>query len=386
MRRNGAVALGTEFPGGFQQGEPYTHGPMRIALDATALLKAHRTGVARYVSNLVRALAVAAPEDEFVLCYRLSRFSRRRYRIPPPSPRFSARWIQGGWPGPRGIDVAHGPDARLLRLPGARAVTTVHDVFSLESAEFAREGFRKRKRKRYREIARSSHRILCVSAWTRDAFLRHLPVPAERVVVVPEGVEEAFRPEAAEGTPALRARYGIEGPYAVFVGQLSLRKNIRGLLRAWEGMPRDAPRLVLAGPISHGHEDLEEEVERRGLSGRVILTGYFPEGDIPALLAGAECLVFPSFLEGFGLPALEAMACGIPVVCSDRGALPETTAGIRVPVEPEDPASIREGVLRVLSDEELRADLRRRGLLHAARHRWSEVAIRTLRVYREAAE
>jgi glycosyltransferase involved in cell wall biosynthesis len=354
---------------------------VRIAIEATALMKPQRTGVARYVVNLVRSLAEEAPDDEFLLCYRLSRYARRRHRIPLPGSNFSQHWVQGPIR-PDGVDLVHGPAGRLRIWRGAKSVATVHDVFSLVSTEFATAKFRAKRKRAYLEIAEKADRIICVSPWTRDTFWAHHPIPESRFVVIPHGVEDRFNPEAEARIPAIRANYGILGPYVLFVGELSVRKNVDGMLEALSMMSADGPRLVLAGKPSHGHENIEKQVESRGLADRVQILGYFPDEDMPGLLAGAECLLYPSFLEGFGLPALEAMACGTPVVTTDRGALPHTTGGIHVTVDPDHPESIRDGLLRLLSTDELRADLTKRGLAWAALYRWNVVAKKTLEVYR----
>jgi len=358
---------------------------VRIAIDATPAMKERRTGVARYVENLVQALAAVAPEEDFVLCNRLSRISRRRHRLPIPGPRFRERWVQGPV-GPRGMDVAHGTAARVLRLPGARPVVTVHDVFSLDTKDFANEKFRRRREKSYREAAEHASRIICVSEWTRARFLAHHPDAADRTVTIPHGVEDRFEPAAAERLTEVRSRHGIDGPYLVFVGEISARKNMRRLLDAFAGLPKDSPRLVLAGSPARGYEDIAAEVAAGKLAGRVIVTGYFPDEDLPTLLAGAECLVFPSLMEGFGLPAVEAMACGTPVVASDRGALPEVTGGACVTVDPESPESIREGIVNVLDDEDLRARLIEKGIARARALDWKRVGRRTLAVYRGVCE
>lgn len=356
---------------------------MRIALDGSSSMKPFRTGVARYVVNLVEGLAAAlAPEDRATICYRISRYGRRAHRLPEPDGRFRRAWIQGGL-GPRRFDVAHGPDGRLLSLGGAARVVTIHDVFSLLTDEFGSERFREGRRRRYREIAAKADRILCISTWTKETYLEHHPgVDPDRVAVIPLGVEDRFRPEAAAGAEAVRRRWGIDGPYVLFVGEISRRKNVHRMLDAVEGMPADAPALVLAGRPPRGGDDFLGTLERRGLAGRVIPTGFFPDEDLPALLAGAECLLFPSLMEGFGLPVLEGQACGVPVVASDRGALPETGGGAVVTVDPEDPDSIREGVLRVLGDSGLRTRLVAAGRERVAGYRWENVARRTLDLYR----
>jgi len=347
-------------------------------------MKPERTGVARYALNLVYALAEAAPDDEFVLCYRLSRFSRRRHRIPLPTAQFSQRWIQGRVR-PRGIDLVHTTDARVHDWKGVPCVSTVHDVFSLSSNDFASEKFRKRRADHYQAVAERATRIVAVSEYTRDEFWRHHPINEDRFVVIPEGVEDRFRPEAGAGGAPVQREFGILGPYVLFVGELSVRKNVLNLLDAWAGIPDEAPTLVLAGRHRPDQLNVPEEVKTRGLAGRVVLTGYFPDQSLPALYAGAECFVYPSLLEGFGLPVLEAMASGTPVVTSDRGALPEVSGGHRIAVDPEDPESIRWGILRVLFDAGLADSLRDRGLRWASLFRWPEVAAKTIAVYREVA-
>jgi glycosyltransferase involved in cell wall biosynthesis len=157
------------------------------------------------------------------------------------------------------------------------------------------------------------------------------------------------------------------------------------MLEAISLMPMDSPRLVLAGKPSHGHRNIESQVKYRNRAHRVQILGYFPDEDMPGLIAGAECLLYPSFLEGFGLPALEAMACGTPVVTSDRGALPHTTGGIHVSVDPDRPESIRDALQRLLGSDALKADLGRRGLAWAGLYGWRVVAKKTLDVYRELA-
>ncbi|MEN8149897.1 MAG: glycosyltransferase family 1 protein [Planctomycetota bacterium] len=347
-------------------------------------MKPERTGVARYALNLVYALAEAAPDDEFVLCYRLSRFSRRKHRIPLPTAKFSQRWIQGGVR-PRKVDVVHTTDARVHDWRGVPCISTVHDVFSLSSDEFASGKFRKRRADQYEAIAERATRIVAVSEYTRDEFWRHHPIDEDRFVVIPEGVEDRFRPEAAAGGQPVQREFGIHGAYVLFVGELSVRKNVLNLLDAWAGMPDESPTLVLAGRHRSDQLNVPEEVKMRGLAGRVVLTGYFPDRALPALYAGAECFVYPSLLEGFGLPVLEAMACGTPVVTTDRGALPEVSGGHRIAVDPEDPESIRGGILRVLTDPGLAESLRDRGLRWASLFRWPEVAKKTAAVYREVA-
>jgi glycosyltransferase involved in cell wall biosynthesis len=338
-------------------------------------MKAERTGIGRYVENLVNALAsvtASGGRERFELWYRLSRYSRREHRLPPP-PGWTQHWVQGAIR-PRGVAVHHSTDARAPRLGGTKVVATVHDLFSLDVEGYATERFREKKRRRYREIAERADRIIVLSRWTRSRFLKHHPdTPEDRFAVVPGGVEDRFRPASPEQIAAVKKKYGIEGPYALHVGDLSARKNVRGLIAAFEGMNSDAPRLVLAG-----------RPDQR-FAGTAVFTGFVDDTDLPALYSGAICVPIVSFLEGFGLTVLEAMACGTPVVSSGRGALEEVTGDVRILVEAEDPDSIREGVLELAGDEDLRRDLSERGRKVAAEYTWRRAAERTLEAYREAA-
>lgn len=358
---------------------------IRVALDATPAMKAEPTGVAHYVRHLVQALATAAgPDDRFVLCHRLSRWRRRAWRLEPPDARFSRRWVHGAF-GPRDADVAHGPDGRLLPLRRAARVVTIHDVFALEAEGDGRPAWREKMRARYRETAQRADLVLCVSAWTRSRFLAHFPdADATRLRVVPPGVDGRFRPEATEDLPALRASLGLDGPYALFVGALVPRKNPGVLLDAWTRLPAGAPALVLAGPDGGLLASLRAHAERLGIASRVRFAGHLDDAFVPALTAGATCLVLPSRMEGFGLPALEALACGTPVVHSARGGLREATGGHAIEVDPDDPEAVAAGVRRVLDDEATRARLRAEGLAYAAGFGWDRTARATLQAYRDA--
>jgi len=355
-----------------------------VAIDATPAMKAERTGVAHYVRHLVEALASAAgPNDRFLLCHRLSRWRRRAFRLAPPDARFERRWMQGPLR-PRDADVAHGPDGRLLELGGVPRVVTVHDLFAIEDEGDGRPAWREKMRARYRTVAERAGLVLCVSTWTRNRFLAHFPeTDPARLRVVPPGVDGRFSPEAAEDLPPIRARLGLDGPYALFVGALVPRKNPGVLLDAWARLPADAPALVLVGPDGGLLAPLREHAERLGLPSRVRFTGHLDDALLPALTAGAICLVLPSRMEGFGLPALEALACGTPVVHSGRGALREATGSHALEVDGEDPESVAAGVLRVLDEDATRERLRTEGLTYAAGFGWDRTAELTLRAYRD---
>ena len=360
---------------------------LRIGVDASALARKERTGVSRYVLSLVEALGRLDGEDRFTLCYRLSRLRRLAWFHRVKHPRFRTRLFQEGLTPflSRSVDVFHGPDARVPRLGRVPLVATVHDVFSLDSEKWADAGFREKKRAAYADLAARARLLIFVSSHSRDRFLEHHPVEAARVRVVPEGVEPGFGRIAPGAVDAVRARLDLPAEYLLFVGQLSARKNAVRVLEALARLPAGAPPLLLAGPRKHGWEEVRDAHGRLRLDGRARFLGHVGEADLAPLYAGARALVFPSLDEGFGLPVLEAFACGTPVLASTAGALPETAGGGALLVDPLSIDAIADGMRRLLDDGALRADLVRKGRARAAELTWDEAARRTREVYREAA-
>lgn len=358
---------------------------LRVAIEATAACRASRGGVARYTVGLVRSLVqleqLERNGDRFELCYRLSRWKDRALRLDGEGLR--SRWIQEPiWPLRPGVDVVHGTDARVPSWRGAVRVATVHDVFSLLFDGFAPESFRRRKARRYRDLTRTCDRILAVSRATKEDFLRFCDYPAQRIDVVHEGVDPSFRPLSAEESAPVLQRHALGRPYLLYVGELSRRKNLPGLIRAYAaaGLADDF-ELVLAGAPSFGDHEVHEAIAAAGLERHVRLLGYVPEGDLPALYSAARAFVFPTHYEGFGLPVLEAMACGTAVLAGVRGAVPEIAGGHAVLVEPGDPASIRAGLLEVVATAPERLDAARR---HTRRFTWLACARATREAYLRA--
>ena len=357
---------------------------MRIALDVTPAANPRRTGIGWYAAQLARALAGRIePEDTLLLCTRLSRWRKRRQRPACAGPAVHQRWFQAPF-GPRGApDVFHGTDARLPERCGAALVATVHDVFSLESESYASAKFRARKRARYADIARRAARIIFISSATQRAFLEHFPIARERCAVVHHGVDPRFAPAPSETLAEARRRLGLPERYALYVGGVSVRKNLPTQARGLALSGTDLP-WVWVGADSYGAESILEEV--RAVQGLHLLrSGYLAAEDLPAVYAGAALLTFATLSEGFGLPALEAMACGTPAVVADRGSLPEITGGCALTVDPESAEAIGDAIRQLAHDEPLRRELRQRGLDWVRPFTWERTVRETLGVYRGAA-
>ena len=221
------------------------------------------------------------------------------------------------------------------------------------------------------------------SEHARGALVRYLGLRPERVPVVPLGVSARFGPVPAEPARAVAARYGLDGPYVLYVGAYQARKNILGLIEAFERVRSARPelRLALAGPSPWAYPALGERIERLG-SEAVRALGYVAEPDLPSLYSAASVYVLPSFYEGFGIPVLEAMACATPVVCSTASSLPEVAGDAALLVDPHDHAAIAEAILRAVSDRDLADDLRRRGLARAGGFTWERTAGEYAALYR----
>ncbi|MCA1711195.1 MAG: glycosyltransferase family 4 protein [Actinobacteria bacterium] len=346
---------------------------MRIGLDATPLLGA-RTGVGRYALSLLTALT--AYDDQLVAT--AFTFRGRDQLRPPPGVRVAARpaparalqelWARGEWPPVEllsgNVDVFHATNFVLPPLRRARGVVTIHDLSYLHQPETVSTASA-----RYRALVpRSLERAAAVvtpSATTAELVRAEYDVQVP-VVVTPLGVDPGWF-DAAPPDDALRTELGLPSTYLVFVGTLEPRKDLRTLVDAHRLMV-DAPPLVLVGPPGWG-----EQVDVRGC----ITTGYLEDERLRAVVAGAAALVLPSRDEGFGIPVLEALAAGTPVVASDLPVLREVGGTVTTYAEPGGPASFAAALEQVL-DEPGDRQLRR---AHASAFTWGRCAERTREAY-----
>jgi len=288
------------------------------------------------------------------------------------------------------FDVLFAPNFIPPPTRSRRVVLTVHDLAFRRFPETAPHATRRWLGKLDDALRRAAH-VIVPSRATRDDLIELFSFDPDRVTVVPHGVDRTvFRPPADDEVAGVRRRFGIDGPYLVFIGGLEPRKNLPRLLRAFAEVPGDA-RLVVAGAWvpwnPEGVDQLRPVVDALPpeVRARLAFPGYVGERDKVALLGGAEALAYPSLYEGFGLPVLEAMAVGTPVLTSKVSSLPEVAGDAAVLVDPDDEGAIAEGMTRLLSDRELAASLRAAGLERAARFSWDETAKRTATVLHLAA-
>ena len=340
------------------------------------------TGSGQYLRHLLRALNQVTGDHRFTL-YRPRRIH------PDLKGDLAKLWFeQVGFPlacHRGGVNVAHVPYFAPPLLRNVPLVVTIHDLIPLILAPYRGSVLVRAYTLLVSLAARRADLILADSECSRQDIIRLLRVPPERVWTVYLGVDERYRPLDRAELEAVRRKYGLPPRYILYLGGFDVRKNLTGLLRAFARVAQRQrrPFLAIAGKIPPRETPLFPDprhiVEELGLESRVRFIGWVEEDDKPALYAGALAFVFPSLYEGFGLPVLEAMACGTPVVASRRGSLPEIVGegGLLVDTEEE----LAEAMAQIVEDEELRTRLRERALSQASRFRWEDTARQTLAAY-----
>jgi glycosyltransferase involved in cell wall biosynthesis len=364
---------------------------MRVGIDARIVHYA-RGGIPTYVLYLLRGLAALDVDTDYYVLH-----SRKDRNPPLPGPNFHPvacwtpshhrleRWALGAEVARLRLDLLHTTDFIPPVLGCRRSVITIHDLNFLYYPQFlTAESHRYYNRQIEWAVQRADH-ILADSHATKSDLVSLLDVPLERITVVHLAADPAFRPLAEGQARRVAAQYGLEPGYLLFVGTLEPRKNLPGLLQAYR-LLRDAQvtasPLAIVGGKGWLYDEVFERVETLGLKGHVRFLHDVPNADLPGLYNAASVLATPSFYEGFGLPALEAMACGTPVVVADRASLPEVVGKAGLLVNPEDVDHIAQALTRVLTDEALRARMQTLGLAQAARFTWERTAQATLAVYR----
>lgn len=359
-------------------------------------LRGQLSGVVRYTDELLRALAPRLQANLAVFLTRapdgLDGLPVQRIRAPLPTPNEYARAFWEQCMVPLEVarfrpDVYHSPNYILPAAIGCPSLVTVHDVAFLD-----RSVHRLRSHLYLSVLTlvamRKAARIVCVSGFTRDRLVGRFPWAEPKCRVIGEGISSRFRPQPPATVAAFRARHRLERPYVLFVGTIEPRKNLPRLLRAFEralgrdGLPHD---LVIAGASGWKTGPVRAAYAASPVRERIRFIGYVPDADLPAAYAGADLLAYPSLHEGFGLPPLEAMACGTPVLTSNTTALAEVAGPAALTVDPGDEEALAAGLAALLGDPGRRQALAAAGLGHAALFRWDLVADDMVALYREVA-
>ena len=371
---------------------------MRIAIDAHSV----GTGLGgneSYATNLIEALAEIDQTNRYTLYVTKSEAVER----------FSNRWpnflVRSTLPHTPLIRIPLTLSAELRRNPvdvlhvqftappfsPCPVVVSIHDL----SFEHLPRTFKWRSRKQLRITVRRSVRqaaqVIALSQHGRGDIIDTYKVSPEKITAIPLAAAEHFRPVKNEAElQRVRKIYGIEGDYILAVGAIQPRKNLGRLIAAYSGLRMaqpegKLPKLVLAGKCAWLYDETLHAIAELGLKDSVILTGYVPENDLPTLYSGALCFVYPSYFEGFGLPPLEAMQCGVPVIVGNQTSLPEVVGDAGVLVDPFNVEALAVAIDRVISNSDLRSELGVKGMARAKLFEWRETARQTLAIYEKAA-
>jgi glycosyltransferase involved in cell wall biosynthesis len=368
---------------------------VRIAIDARKL---HDFGIGTYIRNLLKHLALIDRETEYVLLCRpqdvkIAEGLGPNFRtVAEPSRPYSvaeqvmlpARLVA------QNVSLLHEPHYVLPPLVPCRAVVTIHDCIHLMFPQYLPNrlayGYA---RANLWAAAKRAERIFTVSETSKADILRYCDVPAERIIVVYNAIDERFSaPPDLDAVERVRERYQLHGPFALYVGNIKPHKNLERLIDAFDLVRRsgfERLELLIIGDQISKYPRLRRAVDRHKLHKHVRFLGFVADDTLAALYRLATVFVFPSLYEGFGLPPLEAMASGTPVVTSNRSSLPEVVGDAAVLVDPYSAASIAEGIQRVLGDADLRRTLTQRGLARAAEFSWDTSIRRIREVYMDVA-
>ena len=368
---------------------------MRIAIDARKL---HDFGIGTYIRNLLKHLALIDRETEYVLLCRpqdvkvASQVGPNFRAVVEPSRPYSiaeqvmlpARLVA------QNVSLLHEPHYVLPPLVPCRAVVTIHDCIHLMFPQYLPNrlayGYA---RTNLWAAARRAERIFTVSESSKADILRYCDVPAERIIVVYNAIDERFAtPPDPEAVERVRERYRLNGPFALYAGNIKPHKNLERLIDAFDLVRRggyERLELLIIGDQISKFPRLRRAVDRHKLHKHVRFLGFVADDTLAALYRLATVFVFPSLYEGFGLPPLEAMASGTPVVTSNRSSLPEVVGDAAVLVDPYSASSIADGIQQVLSDASLRQTLSARGLARARDFSWEASIRRIHEVYMDVA-
>lgn len=399
---------------------------MLIGIDASRVNISNRTGTENYAYNVIYHLARLESPHTFRLYFREKPDEGFWQELTGGNPHFHYKviswprlWTQGGLALElllRPVDVVFisSHTMPVIHKPSQKFVVTIHGLEYMYMKEYERFPHKWYLTKSTEFVSRFADRIVAVSEFTKRSLLEHgWGATEERIAVIPEGVRtDHFSPRDENEVTSILKKYDIAQPYFFFISTIQPRKNVLGLLEAFallreervalsshpeldSGSSRITSgfqvkpgmtdmgnvQLVLAGGHGYKFEEVEQAIKTFGLENAVKVLGRVPDEDVPALFSGAVASVYPSFVEGFGLPVLESMACRTPVVCSNTGALPEVGGDAVVYVDPYDVESMAQGLQKILTDEDLHTQLTEKGFERVKQFSWEETAHQIMQVF-----
>ncbi|HEY0319371.1 MAG TPA: glycosyltransferase family 1 protein [Pyrinomonadaceae bacterium] len=370
---------------------------MRIGLDGIPLANL-KTGIGHYTFELARSLALIAPQDDFELISPFPFLTELSQQTLPENLRLERarasllgkRWWAVGLPlhvKRAAYALFHGTNYDIPLWNRCPAVVTIHDLSVLIHPHMHERRIVRRARRRLPIMARAATMIITATEHGKREVCEHLGVEPDRVAVTPYAPRRNFRPVPPAQAAEVRKRLKVEDEFLLFVGTIEPRKNLLTLVRAYEEILRASPfrpQLVIAGREGWLMDDLFAYIKGAGLQDRLRFTGYISDEDLSALYSSCRAFIYPSLYEGFGLPPLEAMACGAPVITSRIHSISEVVGRAAHLVEPTDARAMAQSIIRLLGDDAEREKLRTAARERAAEFTWEKTAEQTLEIYRQA--
>lgn len=369
---------------------------MKIAIEARPVKWSFGTGIGNYTYSLISKLSEIDSENDYTfLCpddqpKNYIPFNRNYSFYALPKDDYREEIEIPLWLSQEKADIFHLPQ-NGFRIPAhcsCKLVVTVHDLIPYFLPEMVRSSFLKRFTSEMPFIVERADRIITVSETSKQDIINIFKVEPQKIVVIPSAPTKAYHPlPKGETGPWLRTKYGIKKPYILYVGGLNPRKNVAELIYAYHKIRRLLPNgqpLVVLGPEGKHRTKLQLLGEALNITTEeLIFPGFIDTPELPYFYNGADLFVYPSLYEGFGLPPIEAMACGTPVITSNVSSLPEVVGEAALKVNPHDTLALAETMLKILTDDSLRSDLSAKGLRHSFKYNWDQIAAQVLEVYAE---
>ncbi len=369
---------------------------MKIGIDGLPL-GVTKTGVGHYTAEIAYGVAAQNPGDDFQLLSHLpfplnieSTAPGNLSLIHAPTNALTRHWWTIGlrqYIHRNGIELFHGTNYDIPVWGGIPTVLTIHDLSLLLFPETHEVRRVRRARRRLPLMARRATRIIVPTESVRGEVSEHLSVKPEKVVAIPEAPRRCFKPIGRAETINTLSRLGIEESFILYVGAIEPRKNLLTLMKAFEEIYKTSslrPQLVIAGPNGWLSEELFQYVEQSTIKERILFAGYLHDEDLRALYNACAVMSFPALYEGAGLPPLEAMACGAPVITSDARAVVEMVADGAITVPAKDHLELAKQIVNVMTNADLRKNLTERGLRRSAQFSWERAAAATYETYTDA--
>lgn len=366
---------------------------MRIGIDASTI--GTQGGPRTYVLNLIESLLKIDKENEYVIFYNskehLGKFPQAREVVVPfsnPATRlFREHLLMAYHYKKERLDLVHNPKSAISILKPCKTVVTIFDLIPIMYPETEKWMARIYWKTQIPVAAHNADFVITSSEFAKKEIVSRYNISEDRIAVIPIAYNSYCKPvESKTEMESVKEKYAIPDKYILYVGTIQPRKNIALLIKAYASLVKRKGidhKLVITGRKGWLYAPLFDLIKSEGMEERIVFTGFVPDEELPYIYGGAELFVYLSLFEGFGIPPLEAMACGVPVICSNATSLPEVAGDAGILVNPTDQKAVEVAILNVLENPVLRTELREKGFLQAKKFSWERTAGETLRIYKE---